>query len=296
MNHEKIHVPVLLDEILDMLRIRPDGVYLDGTVGLGGHSSEILSRIPEGVLIGIDKDDDALRHAAETLGDKRVFLRKGAFSNISEIVSSLGIKAVDGVLLDLGVSMLQLKAMERGFSFLSQERLDMRMDKTQDLSAWEVVNGYPEADLERVIREYGEEPFARRIVREIVSQRKKARIETCKELADLIARVSRRRGKSHPATLTFQALRIEVNGEMDELRKGLAAALDILSEGGRLCVISYHSLEDRIVKNFMREEARGGLIELITKKPLPPSREEVRRNPASRSAKLRVGEKRGARV
>lgn len=172
----------------------------------------------------------------------------------------------------------------------------MRMDKTQDLSAWEVVNGYPEADLERVIREYGEEPFARRIVREIVSQRKKARIETCKELADLIARVSRRRGKSHPATLTFQALRIEVNGEMDELRKGLAAALDILSEGGRLCVISYHSLEDRIVKNFMREEARGGLIELITKKPLPPSREEVRRNPASRSAKLRVGEKRGARV
>ncbi|NTU42997.1 MAG: 16S rRNA (cytosine(1402)-N(4))-methyltransferase RsmH, partial [Nitrospirales bacterium] len=252
-------------------------------------------RIPDGVLIGIDRDDDALSRASEVLADSRVFLRKGAFSSLADVVRSLGRESVDGVLLDLGVSMLQLRDMERGFSFLSDERLDMRMDRTQELSAWDVVNRYSEADLERIIREYGEEPFVRRIVRGIVSQRKKEQIDTCKQLADLIAGVSRRRGKTHPATLTFQALRIEVNGEMEELRKGLASAMEILSEGGRLCVIAYHSLEDRIVKNFMKDGAREERLALITKKPLPPSREEVRRNPASRSAKLRVGEKRGAR-
>ncbi|MEW5745650.1 MAG: 16S rRNA (cytosine(1402)-N(4))-methyltransferase RsmH [Nitrospirota bacterium] len=287
-----IHTPVLLRETMEMLQVRDDGVYVDATVGLGGHSAEILGRLgPTGRLVGIDRDDDALAAARERLGNGRVRLVKGSFSDLKDILQALAPSAVDGALFDLGVSMLQLKRHERGFSFLSEERLDMRMDTSQALDAWQVVNRYSERDLERILREYGEEPAARRIARAIVARRKKAPIATGKELADLVLEVYGGRGKTHPATRTFQALRIEVNKELDELKEGLSSALEVLASGGRLCVISYHSLEDRIVKNLMRDRAREGRVRLLTKKPVSPGPDEMRANPSSRSAKLRGVEK-----
>lgn len=277
---------------MEMLQVRDDGVYVDATVGLGGHSAEILGRLgPTGRLVGIDRDDDALAAARERLGNGRVRLVKGSFSDLKDILQALAPSAVDGALFDLGVSMLQLKRHERGFSFLSEERLDMRMDTSQALDAWQVVNRYSERDLERILREYGEEPAARRIARAIVARRKKAPIATGKELADLVLEVYGGRGKTHPATRTFQALRIEVNKELDELKEGLSSALEVLASGGRLCVISYHSLEDRIVKNLMRDRAREGRVRLLTKKPVSPGPDEMRANPSSRSAKLRGVEK-----
>ncbi|MCL0047313.1 16S rRNA (cytosine(1402)-N(4))-methyltransferase RsmH [Thermodesulfovibrionales bacterium] len=292
MNYEQIHIPVLLKETLDILGIKGDGIYVDATVGPGGHSAEILMRIDSGRLVGIDRDQDVLAYARERFGNDRVHLEKGCLSRLKEVLLSLNIREVDGVLFDLGVSMTQLKELKRGFSFLSETRLDMRMDTAQKLTAWDVVNRYPEKDIERVLREYGEEPFARRLAKAIVTHRRKhSSINTCAELANFVARVYGRRGKRHPATRTFQAVRIEVNNEIDELAKGLASALDMLKVGGRLCVISYHSLEDRIVKNFMRDGGREGLLRVLTKKPVAPAYDEIRKNPSSRSAKLRGGEK-----
>jgi len=286
------HVPVLLNEVIEMLEIREDGVYVDATVGLGGHSSAILDRLGgRGTLIGIDRDEEALSYAANKLGTDRVFLRQGRFSEIGEVLQDLRIESADGVLFDLGVSMLQLKEHERGFSFMSDARLDMRMDPSQKLSAWDVVNRYLEKDLQRVLQEFGEEPLFRKIAKRIVMDRKSGPIDTCAELADIVLQAYGGRGKTHPATRTFQAIRIEVNRELDELRSGLAAALGVLKTGGRLCVISYHSLEDRIVKNLFRDWGKEGLIRVLTKKPMAPGREEVLRNSASRSAKLRGGEK-----
>jgi 16S rRNA (cytosine1402-N4)-methyltransferase len=286
------HVPVLLNEVIEMLEIREDGVYVDATVGLGGHSSAILDRLGgRGTLIGIDRDEEALSYAANKLGTDRVFLRQGRFSEIGEVLQDLRIESADGVLFDLGVSMLQLKEHERGFSFMSDARLDMRMDSSQKLSAWDVVNRYLEKDLQRVLQEFGEEPLFRKIAKRIVMDRKSGPIDTCAELADIVLQAYGGRGKTHPATRTFQAIRIEVNRELDELRSGLAAALGVLKTGGRLCVISYHSLEDRIVKNLFRDWGKEGLIRVLTKKPMAPGREEVLRNSASRSAKLRGGEK-----
>ncbi|MDI6800472.1 MAG: 16S rRNA (cytosine(1402)-N(4))-methyltransferase RsmH [Thermodesulfovibrionales bacterium] len=288
MNYELIHIPVLTREILEMLDVKANGTYVDATVGLGGHSADILSRIDRGRLVGIDRDMNALKYARQRLGNNnRVSLAKGSFSQMKEILSSLNIKEVDGVLFDLGVSMLQLKELSRGFSFFSDERLDMRMDTEQGLTAWDIVNKYSESEIEEILREYGEEPFAKRIAKKIVNERKKASINTCAELAEIIAEVCRKRGKTHPATRTFQALRIKVNEELNELNKGLNEALSLLKEGGRLCVVSYHSLEDRIVKHFMREGSRGGCLKILTKKPLTPSLDEIRTNPSSRSAKLR---------
>lgn len=287
-----MHIPVLLKETIEILDIKPKGIYVDATVGLGGHSEAILSMLDEdGRLIGIDRDENALRYARERLGNKRVCLKKGRFSEIEGLIGSLNIKKIDGILFDLGVSMLQLRDMQRGFSFMSEERIDMRMDSSQKLSAWDVINNYPEAELERIIRDYGEEPFAKKIAKAIVSNRRKATINTCLELSEIILRACGRRGRVHPATRTFQALRIEVNKELSELSNGLISAFSVLKSGGRLCVISYHSLEDRIVKNFMRDYAKNGLMKLITKKPLTPRIEEIRANPSSRSAKLRGGEK-----
>ena len=286
------HVPVLLNEVIEMLEIREDGVYIDATVGLGGHSSAILDRLgSRGTLIGIDRDEEALTYAANKLGTDKVYLRQGRFSEIGEVLQDLKIESADGVLFDLGVSMLQLKEHERGFSFMSDARLDMRMDPSQKLSAWDVVNRYLEKDLQRVLQEFGEEPLFRKIAKRIVINRKSNPINTCAELADIVLQAYGGRGKTHPATRTFQAIRIEVNRELDELRSGLAAALGVLKSGGRLCVISYHSLEDRIVKNLFRDWGKEGLIRVLTKKPLAPGREEVLRNSASRSAKLRGGEK-----
>ncbi len=286
------HLPVMRKEVIELLNIKRNGVYIDATIGPGGHSEEIIKFVgDEGRLIGIDRDEEALKEAGERLPDKGVVLKRGSFSEMERLLSEEGITEVDGILFDLGVSMPQLRHPERGFSFLSDERLDMRMDRGQKLSAWEVVNNYPERELERILRDLGEERLSKKIARAIVLWRRKKHIDTCLELSKIIEGVYRGRGRVHPATRTFQALRIEVNRELDQLRSGLLAAVRLLKKGGRLCVISYHSLEDRIVKTFIAENARKGLLKKITKKPWTPSPEELRLNPSSRSAKLRAGER-----
>lgn len=292
MGYEQIHIPALLKETVEMLDIKENGIYVDATVGLGGHAKTMLSMLnTEGKIVGIDRDEHTLEYARERLGNGRVHLKKGNFSQLKDMLLSLNIKKVDGVLFDLGTSMFQLKELDRGFSFLSNTRLDMRMDTTQKLTAWDVVNTYPEKEIERLLREFGEEPFARRIAKMIAARRINASINTCAELADLVRRFYRKRRRTHPATRTFQALRIEVNRELDELKKGLVSALNVLKDGGRLCVISYHSLEDRIVKNFMKDNAKENFLMIITKKPTTPTLNEVRQNPSSRSAKLRGAER-----
>lgn len=275
-----------------MLNVREDGIYIDATVGLGGHSRAILSKMGDrGILVGIDRDDSALGYCREHLGNGRVRLCKGSFSGLDGILETLDIEQADGVLFDLGVSMLQLKDHHRGFSFLSPEMLDMRMNEEQSLTARDVVNRYREKDLQRILKEFGEEPLAGKIAKALVARRKETPFDTCADLAGFISGIYGGRGKMHPATRTFQALRIEVNRELEELGKGLAAAAAAVGPGGRLAVISYHSLEDRIVKNFFRDQARAGLLKVITRKPVTASSGEVRRNPSSRSAKLRGAEK-----
>lgn len=286
------HLPVLLREVLELLSPKEGGIYIDATVGLGGHSEEMLRRIGQnGRIIGIDRDEEALRRTAERLPDDRLTLVKGAFSDMAQLLKPLEITAVDGILIDLGVSMMQLKEPARGFSFLSAERLDMRMDQSEPFSAWDVVNGYDEKDLIRVLREYGEEYRAPRIARGILRARQKGAIETCEELADIVARSVGRTGRTHPATRTFQAIRIEVNHEMQQLMQGLQGALTLLHREGRLCVIAYHSLEDRMVKHFIRDNARNGLLRPLTKKPVVPGADELRENPSARSARLRGAER-----
>lgn len=282
----------MLREAVGVLNPRPGGIYVDATVGTGGHSEEILKFISsEGRLIGIDRDSEALKMARKRLSDKRIILKKGNFSDMESILSEHGISKVDGILFDLGISMLQLKNPERGFSFISDRRLDMRMDQHQEFSAWDVVNKYPEKELDRIFREFGEEHFAKKISKAIIRWRSKKTIDTCSELAEIVQRVYGRRGRIHPATKTFQALRIEVNSELDELRAGLDSSLRLLKKEGRLCIISYHSLEDRIVKHFMADSSKTGLLKAIIKKPIMPGPEELRSNPSSRSAKLRGAER-----
>ncbi|MEW6674570.1 MAG: 16S rRNA (cytosine(1402)-N(4))-methyltransferase RsmH [Nitrospirota bacterium] len=289
---KKMHLPVLLREVIEALSPRSGGIYIDATIGLGGHSEEILRLIGHGgKLIGIDRDEEALKIVRKRLSDRRVILKSGNFSEMERLLHPHGISDVDGILFDLGVSMLQLKNPERGFSFISDEHLDMRMDRRQEVSAWDVVNRYSEKELERILKEFGEERLARRIVKAIASYRSKKTIDTCSELSKIVEGVYGRRGKLHPATKTFQALRIEVNRELDELRAGLDSSLRLLKRGGRLCVISYHSLEDRIVKNFIRDSVRQGFLMVITKKPVTPIPEELMVNPSSRSAKLRAAER-----
>lgn len=292
MDYKKIHIPVMVKEVIQILNPEGDRIYLDATVGCGGHSLEILKRLgPAGRLIGIDRDESAISSVKSILDDSRVVLKKASFSQLKEVLSELNIEKIDGVLFDLGVSMLQLKDFERGFSFYSEDRLDMRMDQTEQLTAWDVVNKYSEQKLIQIFKDYGNEPFARRIAREIIRQRNKKSINTCKELADLVKKTVTGHGKLHPATRVFQAIRIEVNREFDELRKGLLQAVELLNSGGKICVISYHSGEDRVVKHFFREEEQKGNLRILNKKPLLPSLEEISRNPSARSARLRGGEK-----
>lgn len=286
------HVPVMPGEVLEALNLKDAGTYVDATVGLGGHAELILQKAKVGALIGIDRDEAAIESARERLKDfSNIYFAKESFSNIEAAVKSLGYEAVDGILLDIGVSTMQLKSEGRGFSFMKDEPLDMRMDKNQELSAKEVVNSYREKDLANLIFEFGEERFSRRIAKAIVNERRKKRIETCTELASIIENSLKGRGRIHPATKTFQALRIEVNKELDELSAGISSGADMLNTGGRICVLSYHSLEDRIVKNAFKKLASEGIFHIITKKPLVPSRQEIRSNPPSRSAKLRVAER-----
>lgn len=286
------HEPVLLKEVMEMLSIKESGTYLDATAGGGGHSGAILGRISKnGRLICTDRDRTATEELARKFNDPRVKVEQARFSELLEKIREMGVDAVDGILFDLGVSMFQLKVLERGFSFESNERLDMRMDRMQLLTAWDVVNTYAEKDIANILYEYADERRSRRIAHAIVASRKKKTIDTCKELADIVYGVIGRRGRLHPATRTFQALRIAVNDELTELRQGLKNAFQLLHSNGRVCVISYHSKEDRIVKHFLREMAREKNCNLITKKPVVPTLDETRKNPAARSAKLRVAEK-----
>jgi len=286
------HQPVLQEKVIELLAPLQNGIYVDATVGLGGHSGEIIKMIGAGGrLVGIDRDEEALKEAGERLADNRVILRKGSFADMESLLFNENISEVDGILFDLGVSMMQLKDLERGFSFASDKRLDMRMDKEQRLSAWEMVNRYPERELERVMREFGEERLSRKIAKAIAWQRDKKAINTCSELSAIVESVYGGRGRVHPATKTFQALRIAVNSEIEQLQAGLQAGLRLLKKGGRLCVIAYHSLEDRIVKRFIAEHSKSGQLRILTKKPISASPEERRGNPSSRSAKLRAAER-----
>ncbi len=286
------HLPVMAREVLEVLSVAEGGTYLDATVGLGGHCEAILTRVGSGGrVLGIDRDAEALKMTAERLKDSRLTLKKGAFSELDRLAADEGIRAADGVLFDLGVSMMQLKDLSRGFSFHSGERLDMRMDAAGGITAWDVVNKYNEKELVRIFKEYGEERTGVKIARAIIRHRGESGINTCSELAEIVSKAVGRRGRVHPATRVFQALRIEVNSELKELQLGLGASLRILKSGGRLCVISYHSLEDRIVKNFIRDNAKQGVLVPVAKKPLSPGPRERIENPSARSAKMRGAEK-----
>jgi len=299
------HIPVLTKEILNYLNLKKGGVYIDCTVGGGGHSKAILEKIyPHGLLIGIDQDIEAINAAKEELKTylDKVTLIKGNFKNLEKILPDIKIKTVSGIIFDLGVSFHQLKEKERGFSFKEDSHLDMRMDLNQEFNAYILINSYSENDLVEIFEKYGEERFSKRIARLITIERKKERINTTKQLADLVIRSLPRTKKRHtwrihPATRIFQAIRIEVNQELKALEKGLSQAIRVLEDKGRICVISYHSLEDRIVKHQFKEIEREGKdkgnygLKIITKKPISPSSEEVEGNPKARSAKLRVAEK-----
>jgi len=288
-----VHIPVLLEEATDLLTENRGKIYVDCTLGAGGHARRILEKNPSARLIGIDQDEDMLKIAEENLREfaDRISLYRANFADLDLVLREEGVEKVDGFLFDLGVSMFQLRS-ERGFSFQIDAPLDMRMNRDQPLTAYKVVNQYPARELERIFREFGEERFSSRIARAIVDFRKKKPLETTGELVDLILSVIPERfkhGRTHPATRVFQALRIEVNRELDNLETALEKTVNRLDRGGRLVVISFHSLEDRIVKNFFRKHRRE--FRILTKKPLTPSEEEIRRNPASRSAKLRAGER-----
>jgi 16S rRNA (cytosine1402-N4)-methyltransferase len=302
------HVPVLRDEVLQLLNVRPDGVYVDGTFGRGGHSRAVLDRLgPGGRLVVIDRDPHALEQAEELAnGDARVTAIRGSFGDIEQIAVAQGILGqVDGMLLDLGVSSPQLDDAERGFSFLRDGPLDMRMDPDAGISAELWINDTEEREMARVIARFGEERQARRIARAICNARNKARISRTRQLADVIEQAVPRRGKGkHPATRTFQAVRIHINNELGELQAFLDTALKVLSAGGRLCVISFHSLEDRMVKRFLRDHSR--VDPALADLPMVPesaqpvmqlidgavraSAAEIERNPRARSAVLRTGE------
>ncbi len=283
------HIPVLLEEVADNLASDTGKLFIDATVGGGGHSSFILSRYPGLSLIGLDADEDNLKVAEARLRDfsGRVTLIRGNFRNLKALLQEEGISSFDSILFDLGLSTFQL-AGTRGFSFHDDSFLDMRMDTREPLTAYDVVNKYNYEALKRVILEFGEEYRAGRIARVITEERKKNPITTAKELGDIVGKAKRRTGRVHPATKTFQAIRIEVNKELDSLRSGLADAIEITNSKGRICVISFHSLEDRIVKETFRESP---FLNIITKKPIRPGRTEVISNPSARSAKLRVAEK-----
>ena len=305
------HVSVLLDECIQGLNIRPDGIYVDGTLGGAGHSSHIASKITTGRLIGIDRDEVALTAAAERLapyGD-RVTLVHSNFCDIASVLARLGIGGVDGILLDLGVSSPQLDDGARGFSYMADAPLDMRMDHSEALTAAAVVNTWSYEELKRILYEYGEERYASQIASAICKRREQAPVRTTLELVDIIRSAmppAALREKQHPAKRSFQAIRIAVNDELGAVSQVMRDAIPCLNPGGRLAVITFHSLEDRIVKNAMAEAAKGCTcppsfpvcvcgkkpkVRLITRKPIVSGEEELARNPRARSAKLRICEK-----
>ena len=311
MTTEAKHFSVLLNECIENLNIKPDGVYLDGTLGLGGHSYQIASRLTTGRLICIDRDETAIERAGKRLAPfgEKVTLVHGNFSDAAQIIDSLGIPGVDGMLFDLGVSSPQLDEIERGFSYMGDAPLDMRMDAGDSLTAYEVVNTWPEERLNRILWDYGEERYARRISRAILEHRAQKPIATTLELVDIIKGAmpaAALREKQHPAKRSFQAIRIAVNDALGAISQMMETAPDKLNQGGRLCVISFHSLEDRIIKSGIAARENGctcpreapictcGFVQTlksVSRKPILPSAEELEQNPRSRSAKLRVAER-----
>lgn len=306
------HETVLREEAVDGLNIRPDGIYVDCTLGGAGHSRLIAEKLgPEGILIGIDQDQTALDSAREKLKGVscRLFLIKSNFRKVGQAVHDLGIKQIDGILFDLGVSSPQLDVGERGFSYHQDAPLDMRMDQEQETSAYHIVNEWSEQELAQILFEYGEEKFSRRIAKAIVQERANRPIETTLQLVEIIKcaiPAPARRTGPHPARRTFQAIRIAVNDELQALQDALDQSLSILREKGRISVITFHSLEDRIVKKFFAEKSKGcicppqfpvcvcglkPILSIINKKPILPTEEEIEKNPRARSAKLRVAEK-----
>ena len=305
------HRSVLLDECIEALAIKPEGIYIDGTAGGGGHSFEIAKRLTTGLLIAVDQDADAIEAAGKRLAPyrDRVKIVRDNFCNLASVCASLGIDKIDGLLLDLGVSSYQLDTAERGFSYMADAPLDMRMDKRAALDAYRVVNEYSEAELKRIIWEYGEERFSGRIAARIVKERTNKPITTTGELVQLIKSAMPagvREGGSHPAKRTFQAIRIEVNKELNVIAPAIDSAVNLLDEGGRIAIITFHSLEDRIVKETFAEAASGCTcprdfpvcvcgkkprLRLVNRKPILPSAEELAENHRSHSAKLRVAEK-----
>ncbi|MGD1152115.1 MAG: 16S rRNA (cytosine(1402)-N(4))-methyltransferase RsmH [Syntrophales bacterium] len=306
------HIPVMQSEVVESLRCRPGGIYVDGTVGGGGHAGKILQHTaPDGLLIGLDVDDDALRESEERLrpfGSRKILV-KGNFADIDAILDSLNIREVDGILLDLGVSAHQLKTAHRGFSFSLNAALDMRMDQSRGLCAYDIINTFPEKELERIIKDYGEEIMASRIVKMISMRRKTSPIKTTAELADAIVKALPSPFKTkriHPATRTFQAIRIYVNNELLNLHDAINRGVDVLRTSGRFSIISFHSLEDRIVKDGFRSWEkecicppslpvcachRKAKLKVITRKPITPAASEIESNPKARSAKLRTAER-----
>ncbi len=301
---EFIHKSVLLEETIAALDIKPDGVYVDGTAGGAGHSSEIAKRLKGGLLIALDRDPDAVKIASERLKGYPAKVIESNFSRMDEVLKNEGIAGVDGILLDLGVSSFQLDSAERGFSFHKDAPLDMRMSKS-GLSAADIVNNYSVEQLERILRDFGEEKFAFRIANRIALEREKRPIETTKQLADIISSAvpAKARRDGHPARKSFQAIRIAVNGELDSLSEALSKAFDLLNKNGVLAVITFHSLEDRMVKLKFKEYCTGCTCppdfpvcvcgktpagRMYSRKPIEPSAEELEANPRSRSAKLRV--------
>ncbi len=304
------HYSVMLDETIEELKVKPDGIYVDGTLGGGGHAYQVCSRLSGGRFIGIDQDDAAIRAAGERLqpfGDKVTIVRSN-YRNMRAVLEKLGIQRVDGILLDLGVSSHQLDTEDRGFSYRYDAPLDMRMDRRQGLTAKEIVNEYPEMELYRIIRDYGEDKFAKNIAKHIAKARAVKPIETTFELNEIIkaAIPAKMRKDGHPSKQTFQAIRIECNRELEVLRESLDELVELLNPGGRLCIITFHSLEDRMVKvAFKKNESpctcppefpmcvcgKVSKGSVVTRKPILPSEKELEENSRSKSAKLRVFEK-----
>lgn len=305
------HKSVLLEETIAGLRIKPDGIYVDGTLGGGGHSGEIAKRLTDGRLIGIDQDEAAICAAKERLAPFRdkVTIVRDNYENMTRIVNGMDIREVDGIVLDLGVSSYQLDTAERGFSYKYDTRLDMRMDQRQSLTAEYIVNEYSETELFHIIRDYGEDRFAKNIAKHIVKARADKKIQTTYELNDIIKAAipaKMRQEGGHPSKRTFQALRIACNRELEVLKESLQGMIDLLGQDGRLCIITFHSLEDRIVKNAFRENenpcicppefpictcGRKSRGRVVTRKPVLPGEEELSENKRSKSAKLRIFEK-----
>ena len=301
------HISVLLDETIDGLDIKPDGIYVDGTLGGGGHSYEILKRLsPKGRLIGIDQDGEALKAAGERLKEfeNQITLVRSNYCEIDKVLKELNVEKVDGILLDIGVSSYQLDNLERGFSYKSDAPLDMRMDTRQELTAADVVNTYSENELFKIIKDYGEDKFAKNIAKHIVLARKEKPLETTKELSEVIKRAIPMKVQAkggHPAKKTFQAIRIEVNQELTVLKESIDKMIDLLKPNGRICIITFHSLEDRIVKTKFRENenpctcppnfpvcvcGKKSKGKVITRKPIIPSEDEIEENKRAKSSKL----------